>query len=153
MDIYAYHHTTEVNAKLIFKSGFGEDRFKKVSIGFGVQCFLKQKKYSIYKGKKDGQIKVRFCNCRLLGDINEINKSTERIQSANNDMLKVAKDEAQRLKSQGYNAYKYDKDIIVFLNYPEPIKWIPFENQERSQKSLKDAIIELAEDTHKRRQK
>ena len=149
MDIYAFHHTTKEKAELILLNGFNEDYFKKVSIGFGVQCHLEQKEHCIYMGKEDGQIKVEFRNCRLLNDPGEIYKSTERIQAANYNQKEIAKEEADRLKSNGYDAYMYNSDVIVFLNYPEAIEWIPFNKQEITRKTLKDEINELANDSSK----
>lgn len=129
-DVIAYHHTSKENADLIKQKGFDDKCFKKFSLGYGVQCFLNDLGYAPFEGKTDGQIKVSFENCRVFNDKTYINKSLERIREADTKYQKqIAKDEAEKIKLNGYNAYEVTclgKDCIVFLDYPNFLEWIKF---------------------------
>lgn len=131
-DITAYHHTNEAAALNILAHGFDSKVFKKVSLGFGVQCFLYKQKYPPYEGKTDGQIEVFFKNCNVLRNKKLIEESRSLIRDGidDNERLKIAKEEAERIKQLGYDAYIAEaaagREAIVFLNFPQPIKWIPY---------------------------
>lgn len=131
-DITAYHHTNKVAASNILANGFDPKYFKKVSLGFGVQCFLYKQEYPPYEGKTDGQIEVLFKGCNVLRNQKRIDESLRRIRDAKDydEQLMMAKDEAEIIKQLGYDAYFVkavgDREAIVFLNYPQPIKWIPY---------------------------
>jgi len=132
-DIYAYHHTNKEAAISILKNGFNSSFFRKISQGYGVQCFLDKHDSPVFKDKEEGQIEVLFKNCRLL-DVKSVNESLERIQRAEpyENQLEIAKIEAERIKNLGYDAYLIrviDKKMgVIFLQFPKPIRWIPFEN-------------------------
>lgn len=90
---------------------------------------LEELKYLPFKGKKDVQVVVRFKQCHLLTDKKVINASIEKIQSSDNG-FETAKQEAKRLTVFGFDAYELiviGRKAIVFLNYPEPLCWKPFD--------------------------
>lgn len=132
-DIIAYHHTSKEAGESIMLNGFDPKYFKKISLGFGVQCFFDKFNEAVFKGKEDGQIEVLFKNCILLEDRTIINESLEKIQRAepHEKQIEVAKSEAERIKKLGYHAYKIraldNKMGIVFLEFPQPVAWIPFQ--------------------------
>lgn len=129
-DIIAYHHTNKVSADSILRNGFNPEYFKNIHLGFGVQCFLERFDYPKFNGKVDGQLEVKFDNCRIWEDKVEIERSIELIRCSSTQR-ETAQEEADRIKRLDYDAYKYkiiQGRIIVFLNLPEPVKWIEFKN-------------------------
>lgn len=135
-NIIAYHHTSFENWKSISKNGFDRNKFKKICLGYGVQALLEETNYPIFENNLEGQIKVKFDNCNYLNyyddeDKKIIMKSVDKIISTEpyEKQVEVAKYEAKRLIKAGFDAYTYKygkKDMIVFLNLPKSIKWIPY---------------------------
>lgn len=136
-DIIAYHHTSTENSKSILNNGFDKSKFKKIHLGYGVQCVLEEMRVPLFGGELNGEIKVEFENCNFLdfNDVNDrkvINESIGRIREAEpyEKQVDVAKYEANKLIEKGIDAYTYrygDKKIIIFLNLPKAILWIPYQ--------------------------
>lgn len=128
-DIIAYHHTKKDSGQSILAQGFDFQLLKRVSIGFGIQCFLEKVNNSIYAGT-EGQIVVEFNECKILKEDKLIKEMRERIEKAD-DTPSVAIKEAEVLRNQGVDAYIVkvvgNRDCIVFLNPPKAIKWIDFD--------------------------
>lgn len=131
-DIIAYHHTSEENKDKIMCMGFKLECLNKISIGFGIQCFLEETDSPVFNNDcHEGQIQVEFKNCNVLDNSMEVEKSTNKIIMANeNDRRSVAISEANRLISLGFDAYikPYSRyKAIVFLKPPTPVEWIPYQ--------------------------
>jgi hypothetical protein len=131
-DIIAYHQTTWKNAESILADSFDLTRLERISIGYGVQCFLQNPHHSVISNY-EGQLEVRFIHCRVLQNEQYQNEMLERILTTESGrpQLNAAKLEASILRSQGIDAYIIrgsDRDTIVFVNPPEFIKWISFED-------------------------
>jgi hypothetical protein len=137
-DIYAYHHTTLENGRLILINGFDSKYFKKIHLGFGVQCILNHTGKELFGGKQlDGEIEVFFANCKYLDIDNQsdrkiIIETLDKIREAEpyEKQVQIAKSEASRIIAIGYDAYtfKYHNEKgIIFLKYPKPVQWIKYD--------------------------
>ncbi len=78
-------------------------------------------------------IQIKKLHYRILKDRKIIDESLQRIRDSidYNEQLKIAKNEAKRIKKLGYDAYLVkaigNRKAIVFLNYPKPIRWLTFD--------------------------
>ncbi|MDU2489627.1 MAG: hypothetical protein E7D27_03400 [Clostridium celatum] len=113
-NIIAYHHTSIEKGKSILNNGFDRSKFKKIHLGYGVQCVLKEMREPLFGGDLKGQVKVEFKNCRFLDYENSIDRkvikeSVDRIIEAQpyEKQLEVAKHEANELIKKGIDAYTY----------------------------------------------
>lgn len=94
IDIIAYQHTSKRAGKSILNEGFDLNKHRRVSIGYGVQCFLDLLQNPIY-ANTNGQLAVEYGDCRIWTDSRQISEMLDRIQEAESaNMRDTAIDEA-----------------------------------------------------------